>query len=74
MQRIAIVGATGAGKTYLAQQLAYRLQLPAVDLDELHWGPELAVVETALLSGTRGSASRPKHGGLWAATTVWRGI
>ena len=47
MQRIVIVGATGSGKTYLAQQLATWLQLPVVDLDELHWGPNWQPVETA---------------------------
>jgi len=37
--RIAIVGATGSGKTTLAQQLAQALNLPHVELDALHWGP-----------------------------------
>lgn len=45
MQRIAIVGPTGAGKTSLAQQLADRLHLTAVDLDVLFWGPNWQPVE-----------------------------
>jgi len=39
MQRIVIVGPTGAGKTSLAEQLVDRRHLPAVDLDVLFWGP-----------------------------------
>lgn len=40
MQRIAIVGTTGAGKTTLARQLAGPLGIPPFDLDELYWGPD----------------------------------
>jgi adenylate kinase family enzyme len=47
MQRIVIVGPTGAGKTSLAQQLTSRLHLPAVDLDALFWGPNWQPVETS---------------------------
>lgn len=36
-QRIVIVGATGSGKTTLAQQIAARLNLKHVELDALHW-------------------------------------
>ena len=37
MQRIAVVGAVGAGKSTVARQLARRLDLPLVDLDAIYW-------------------------------------
>jgi adenylate kinase family enzyme len=38
-QRICVVGTTGSGKSTLALELARRLQIPHVELDALHWGP-----------------------------------
>jgi adenylate kinase family enzyme len=38
-RRICVVGTTGSGKSMLASKLARRLQLPYVELDALHWGP-----------------------------------
>ena len=37
--RIVIIGAAGSGKTTLANQLAHVLNLPHIELDALHWGP-----------------------------------
>jgi adenylate kinase family enzyme len=37
LQRIAIVGTTGSGKTTLAETLAQRLAVPHIELDSLYW-------------------------------------
>lgn len=39
MNRIVIVGASGAGKTTLAKILSQRLGLPRIEMDALYWGP-----------------------------------
>jgi adenylate kinase family enzyme len=39
MRRVAIVGASGNGKTTLGRELARRLDVPFVELDALHHGP-----------------------------------
>lgn len=39
MQRIAVVGTTGSGKTTLAKRMAGALGVAHVELDALHWGP-----------------------------------
>ena len=39
MNRIAVVGATGSGKTTLARTLAQQLNIPHIETDSLYWGP-----------------------------------
>lgn len=39
MQRIAIIGSPGAGKSTLARQLSARLGLPVIHLDAAYWRP-----------------------------------
>jgi len=40
MRRIVVIGTTGARKSTLAASLAARLDLPPIELDALHWGPQ----------------------------------
>jgi adenylate kinase family enzyme len=39
VQRVAILGPAGAGKSWLARELAQILELPAIHLDRLFWQP-----------------------------------
>lgn len=39
MNRIAIVGATGSGKTTLARKIAHHLDIPHIETDSVYWGP-----------------------------------
>jgi adenylate kinase family enzyme len=49
VRRILIKGACGAGKSTLGQQLARRLDLPRVELDALHHGPNWAAASASEL-------------------------
>ena len=40
MQRISVVGSSGAGKTSLARVISARLGIPRIELDAIYWGPE----------------------------------
>ena len=42
MDRIFIMGNGGSGKSWLARELAQRLKLPTIHLDDLHWMPNFA--------------------------------
>ena len=39
MKRIAVIGTSGSGKTTFANSLARLLNVPHIELDQLHWNP-----------------------------------
>src|SRR5262249_44272694 len=39
MQRVLVMGGSGAGKTTFAQRLADKTGLPFVSIDQIHWQP-----------------------------------
>jgi adenylate kinase family enzyme len=39
-RRITVIGTTGSGKTVFAQRLARQLDIPHIELDAIHWGPD----------------------------------
>ncbi len=43
MRRIAVVGASCSGKTTFADRLSQILQIPHIELDVLHWGPNWTI-------------------------------
>jgi len=62
--RVLVVGNTGSGKTTLAREIANRLGLPHVELDELFWGPSwIANPEEHFRESVRAALS----GGRWVA-------
>ncbi len=54
MKRVNVKGNSGSGKSTFAAALAQRLDLPYIELDELHWGPDWTeATGDELLSRTR---------------------
>lgn len=50
MQRVSVVGSSGSGKTTVARRIAEALEVPHVELDELHWGPDWSAATAAELT------------------------
>jgi adenylate kinase family enzyme len=84
MQRVAVVGVIGSGKTTLAASVAKRLGLAHVELDALYWEPEWKVAdqdvyEARVAAATSGHAwvldgdYAQTPNGLWtrADTIIW---
>ena len=40
LHRIVVIGSAGSGKTTLASKLGLILNVPHIELDRLHWGPD----------------------------------
>ena len=62
MQRIAVVGTTGTGKTMLASWLSRRLGIPHVELDAIYWGPGWSVVPAPVFRARVGQALESERG------------
>ena len=64
-KRIAIIGATGSGKTTLACRLSERLNIPLIDLDVLFWNPGWKAVPLEVFRQQVGAALPPGPEGAW---------
>jgi adenylate kinase family enzyme len=64
VQRLAVVGTTGSGKTVLAARLAERLCAPHIELDALHWGPNWMPLPREQFRARTDEATRATH---WVA-------
>jgi adenylate kinase family enzyme len=40
LKRVAVIGTSGAGKTTVGRSIAGQLDVPFIELDALHWGPD----------------------------------
>lgn len=65
MQRVAVVGSSGSGKTWLASRLAGELDVAHVELDAIHHGPGWAVATAEVMR--RELDSRCPADGSWVA-------
>ncbi len=59
MKRVNVKGTSGSGKTTFALELARRLELPFVELDALHHGPDWYQPSAEEFSATVASARAP---------------
>jgi hypothetical protein len=64
LTRFVVVGPSGSGKTTLGRQIAARLDLPFVELDAVHWGPNWAL---PTVEGFRQRVARALEGEAWIA-------
>jgi len=64
MERVAVIGVTGAGKTTFAAALAAKLAAPHIELDALHWEPNWTMAE---LDVFRARVARAVDGQRWVA-------
>jgi adenylate kinase family enzyme len=62
MQRIAVIGASGSGKTTFSTALAARLGCACVEMDALHWEPSWKMAELEVF---RARVSEATQGERW---------
>ena len=58
MQRIAVVGVTGSGKTTFARALSQRLHVPHLELDALYWLPNWTTDSHRFQQGVEAAVAR----------------
>ena len=61
MQRINVVGATGAGKTTVARRLSQVLHIPHVEIDALFWEPNWTRAPAGILAQRVAEATSPER-------------
>jgi len=71
MDRIAIIGRSGGGKSSLARRLAQRLALPIVHLDQIFWLPGWRASDEARFRSGLGQALA---GGRWISDGTFAGV
>lgn len=62
MQRIAVIGTTGSGKTIMAREISAHTGFPCVELDALFWGPNWSETPRELF---RERVDLALRGGVW---------
>ena len=70
MQRVNVLGVSGSGKSTVGRALAARLDVPYVELDELHHGPNWTEATAEELRG-EGRAAR-RHSRAWVIDGSYR--
>lgn len=72
MERIAVTGSTGSGKSTFARELARRLGVPHVELDALHWDPGWTAAPRELFRERTAAALPPD--GRWVVDGNYRPV
>jgi adenylate kinase family enzyme len=61
MQRVAVVGTSCSGKTTLARKIASALDVPHIELDVIHWGPDWTPAPTDAFRRAVADATGGEH-------------
>ena len=71
MRCISVVGSTGSGKTTVAAAIGEALDVPVVELDAIHWGPDWTPVDRDEI---RRQVSEIVADGAWVIDGNYRGM